>query len=368
MTRHGLARGLAITDVVTFTAASFGDPYPDYAAIVVYLVGITSFVAVGAILVRRVPANPIGGLLLAAGTFAVVSSTAGSFANLGALQVPPWPGSVLARSVGNAFFLYPIVIALVGVPLVFPDGRLPSPRFRWVVLIAIVGLIGWTLNVLFGTYLDVMIMVSFLVSFGGAVTAVILRFRRGDPVQRQQVKWLAAVVCLAAVLFPIGFTVTNDYPDLGNAMVSVGLLALFALPVVIGVAILRYRLYEIDRIISRTLSYAVVTAVLAILFSAGILLLQTVLTPITGGQTIAVAASTLAVFVLFQPVRRRVQTAVDRRFDRARYDGQRMVDAFVGRLRDVIDIGTVTTDLDATVRAAVRPTTLRLWLRRGPTR
>ena len=96
--------------------------------------------------------------------------------------------------------------------------------------------------------------------------------------------------------------------------------------------------------------------------------LQTVLTPITGGQTIAVAASTLAVFALFQPVRRRVQTAVDRRFDRSRYDGQRMADAFVGRLRDVIDIGTVTTDLDATVRAAVRPTTLRLWLRRGPTR
>jgi hypothetical protein len=367
MTRHRLALGLAIIDVVTFTAASLGDPYPDYAAIVVYLVGITSFVAVGAILVRRVPANPIGGLLLAAGTFAVVSSTLLSYSNLAALQVPPWPGSVLARSVGNAFVLYPVVIALVGVPLVFPDGRLPSPRFRWVVLIAIVCLIGWTLGATFQTS-EPVVFVSFLVSFGGAVTAVILRFRRGDPIQRQQVKWLAAVVCLAAVLFPIGFTVTNDYPDLGNAMVSVGLLALFALPVVIGIAILRYRLYEIDRIISRTLSYAVVTAVLAILFSAGILLLQTVLTPITGGQTIAVAASTLAVFALFQPVRRRVQTAVDRRFDRSRYDGQRMADAFVGRLRDVIDIGTVTTDLDATVRAAVRPTTLRLWLRRGSTR
>jgi hypothetical protein len=141
-------------------------------------------------------------------------------------------------------------------------------------------------------------------------------------------------------------------------------------PVVTAIAILRYRLYEIDRIISRTISYAAITGVLAALFIGMTLLVGGFLTsvaqgavPSSQGRTIAVAASTLIVFALFQPVRRRIQRAVDRRFDRARYDGQRLADAFAGRLRDEVDITTVKADLDATVRAAVRPTTLGLWVR-----
>jgi DNA integrity scanning protein DisA with diadenylate cyclase activity len=134
-------------------------------------------------------------------------------------------------------------------------------------------------------------------------------------------------------------------------------------PIAVGVAILRYRLYEIDRIISRTISYALVTGLLAATFAILIVGLQAVLTPFTGGQTVAVAASTLAVFALFQPVLRRVRRAVDRRFDRARYDGERTAAAFSERLRDQVDMETVTTDLRATVAGAIAPTDLGVWIR-----
>ena len=260
------------------------------------------------------------------------------------------------------------MIALVDVPLVFPDGRLPSRRFRWVVLASIVLLIGWAAGAtLRSEVASVIVLPSLLISFGGAAIAVAVRFRRGDPVQRQQVKGLAAAVIVAGVFFPTGFLVWNESPGLSDALVGVGLLALFALPVVIGIAILRYRLYEIDRIISRTLSYAVVTGILAVVFGTVILLLQTLLSRITDGQTIAVAASTLAVFALFQPILRRVRHSVDRRFDRARYDAERTALAFSERLRNEVDLETVTIDLVDTAGSTVAPSRLAIWLRPGTT-
>ena len=140
-------------------------------------------------------------------------------------------------------------------------------------------------------------------------------------------------------------------------------IAIGLLPIAIGIAVLRYRLYDIDRIISRTLSYAVVTGILVLVFAGIILMLQTVLTPITGGQTIAVAASTLAVFALFQPVLRRVRHSVDRRFDRARYDGERTIAAFADRLRADVDLVTVSDEISRTADAAVRPARIAVWLR-----
>lgn len=130
-----------------------------------------------------------------------------------------------------------------------------------------------------------------------------------------------------------------------------------------GIAVLRYRLYEINRIISRTLSYAVLTGILALVFSAVVLLLQPLLTPITGGQTIAVATSTLAVFALFQPALHRVRETVDRRFDRARYDADVTVRTFAARLRGDLDLGTVRTEIIGTATSAVRPTKTAVWLR-----
>ena len=363
MMRSRLAWGLAAFDMLTFFVVALVDPAPDYGAFALYLLGIGAYGGIGALLVSRVPANPIGALMLATGTFAVAAAVIGTYADLGALQDPQWPSLKLARTVGDAIFIYPILIALVGIPLVFPDGHLPSRRFRWVVLLLIAGMTAWMFGAVFNAPIDLVVLVSVPVCFGGAVTAISLRFRRGDPIQRQQVKWLAAVVIVGAVAVLAGLILFNDFPDVSNALIIVGILALFALPFVIGIAILRYRLFEIDRIVSRTLSYAVVTGLLAVVFAGIVLFLQTVLTSFTQANTIAVAASTLAVFALFQPILRRVRRAVDRRFDRASYDGQRLADAFAGRLRHEVDITTVAADLDVTVRAAVRPTTLGLWVR-----
>ena len=365
MNRSRIAWSLAALDVMVILAASLVvDPAPDYVAVAVYALGITSFVAVGALLVTRVPANPIGPLLLAAGTFAVASSALWSYANLGALQPSAWPGSGLARSIGDAFFIYPIVIALVDIPLVFPDGRLPSRRFRWVVLASIVLLVGWAIGATLKTDVaSVFVLVSMLVSFGGAAIAVTLRFRRGDPVQRQQVKGLAAAVLVAVVFFPTGFLVWNESPGLSDALIGVGLLALFALPVVIGLAILRYRLYEIDRIISRTIAYLLVTTLLVAAYAAVVLVIGGPLAGVAGGDTISVALSTLVVAALFQPLRRRVQVIVDRRFDRASVDAERTTVAFSERLRDEVDIEAVTADLRATVHAAIKPDRSGVWLR-----
>ena len=381
MTRSRVAWGIAGLDIIVFLIASMIGPAGDAGAIALYVIGIGSFAGVGAMLCTRVPANSIGVLLLAAGTTLVAAVVIGTYADAGALQVPPWPGSGLARRIGDAMFIYPFVIALIGVPLVFPDGRLPSPRFRWVVGIAIADMVAWTI---LGTLLDqqarrsdpalaalaplfgaveTFVLVATLVSFGAAVMAVSLRFRRGDPVQRQQVKWLAADVGLAAIVLPVSLLLTDMNPALADALSSLAILAMFALPIVIAIAVLRYRLYEIDRIISRTIGWAIVTGVLVAVFVVVVVTLQAVLAPLTHENTLAVAASTLVAFALFQPLRRRVQLGVDRRFDRARYDGQRTVDAFAERLRNEIDISAAHGDLVATASAAVRPVAAGLWLR-----
>lgn len=373
MSRTRLAWGLAAVDVVTFIVASLVDPKPDYGAAVLHVVGISAFVGVGALLIDRVPANPIGVLLLAAGTASVASALISVYASLGAVPTPPWPAIELARRFGEASFLYPIAIALIGVPLVFPDGGLPSPRFRWVVTILIANQVAWTMGALSGDQssadntfvgiIEIVVLVSMLVAFGGAATAVVIKYRRGGPVQREQIKWLAAVVCLTAVVIPVGFLLNEAAPELAAILINIGIVSLFALPIVIGIAILRYRLYEIDRIISRTVGYSLVTGILATIFVAIILVLQDGLSLFTQGDTIAVAISTLAVFALFQPVRRRVQRAVDRRFDRARFDAERTSAAFAERLRGEMDIDAVTTDLRDTVQTAIKPADLGLWLR-----
>jgi DNA integrity scanning protein DisA with diadenylate cyclase activity len=164
-----------------------------------------------------------------------------------------------------------------------------------------------------------------------------------------------------AVVTPISFSEaeqsTTSLPDLLDGI------ALLLVPVAIGISILRYRLYEIDRLISRTIGWALVTGVLVSVFAGGVLALQAILAGFTQGQTLAVAASTLMAFALFQPVRRRVQRAVDHRFDRERYDGERTAAAFADRLRDQVNLAELETDVIQTVASALRPTSTSVWLR-----
>jgi len=183
-----------------------------------------------------------------------------------------------------------------------------------------------------------------------------MRFRASRGVVRQQLKWFLAAVFVLVASTAVAMT-GSDEANIGF-LIGIGLV-----PIAIGIAILRYRLYDIDRLISRTIGWALVTGILAAVFVSVVLVLQALLAGFTQGETLAVAASTLAAFALFQPVRRRIQVAVDRRFDRARYDGQRTVDAFAERLRDEVELASIEREALGTVDETVRPVHAGLWLR-----
>jgi hypothetical protein len=377
MTQARLAWAIAVLDVVVFLAMSLHPSDGGYLAILLYVVGIASFAGVGALLITRVPANPIGVLLLVSATVLVAAIAIGTYADVGGALVSPWPAIQVARLLGNSLFIYAVAIAFIGVPLVFPDGRLPSRRFRWVVRLAVADLVAWTVLGLqpeagiggpdalawVWSALLAFVVVATLICLVGAVLAIGLRFGRGDPVQRQQVKWLIADVAVAAVLLPLAVALNPASPELAGTLSGFAIIAMFALPIVIGVAILRYRLYEIDRIVSRTIGWAASTAMVVGLFGAGLVALETLLAGVTQGSTLAVAGSTLAAFAAFQPIRRHVQSFVDRRFDRARYDAARIAGAFAARLRGQLELGAVEAELVATTASALRPAGAGLWLR-----
>jgi hypothetical protein len=192
--------------------------------------------------------------------------------------------------------------------------------------------------------------------FLASIASVLIRFRSSRGVERQQIKWFLFAASLAAITFAVSI-VGNDVAWL------LSLFSVACLPLAIGVAILRYRLYDIDRIVSRAVGYTIVTAVLAALFVAVVLLAQTVLAPFTGSNALAVAASTLLVAAAFQPVRGRVQNAVDRRFDRARVDTDRAIAAFATAIRDETDLSAIHLRLVSSVAASTNPALASVWLR-----
>jgi hypothetical protein len=205
------------------------------------------------------------------------------------------------------------------------------------------------------------LIVNALVLVAGA--SLVVRFRRSEGIERAQLKWVALAGVLAGISL-IGYTAFAPIaPWLNPITYAIGGAAACLVPIAIGIAVLRYRLYEIDRLISRTIGWAIVTGLLGAAFVVLVLGLTSVLGRVTGGDTLAVASSTLVVAALFSPVRSRVQGAVDRRFDRSHYDGEQLVAAFGERLRDEVDLATITTEVLTTVDAAVRPSPVGLWLR-----
>jgi hypothetical protein len=218
--------------------------------------------------------------------------------------------------------------------------------------------------------------VGFLVLAGVVIAAfasLALRFRDARGVERQQLKWFAyagALLAFAIVLNAFAqLKYVADATLIQNAQPKpvqyLLILAMCLLPVSVGVAVLRYRLYDIDLLINRTLVYGATSAAIAATFFIGIVALQALLHPLTAGSELAIAASTLVSFALFQPIRRWVQDAVDRRFDRSRYDAARTLDLFADRLRDEVDLDALREDLLASVRATMAPAHTSLWLRDG---
>lgn len=376
--------------MVVFVLANLAYPESEGDAVwtLMFLAIVVAFVLVGALLTVRVPGNRIGPMLLGAAGLLATTVALGTFALVGARSGEvPSELVAIAALLNDLGFLWPIIVVLIGIPLIFPDGHLLSGRWRWIVVLCVVALASQAIAQVIGPgeltaaglpnpfevpalaplaeVLDAFASWSSIVGFGAAVAAVIVRYGRSDEVERHQLKWLIAVAAVAAVAFPVAFIV--PFSLAADAAFMIGLLALLALPLAIGVAILRYRLYDIDRLISRTIGWGLVTGLLVASFAGLVIGLQALLAGFTQGETVAVAASTLVALGLFQPVRRTVQRAVDRRFDRARYDGDRTAAAFADRLRSEVDLDAVADDLTGSVDRALRPATLALWLR-GPVR
>ena len=354
---------------------------------------VISTVAVGAVLVNRLPHHVVGWFLLVGGLSLAVSTGAGAAADYGLNQHPgSVPGAITFAIITNATGGTFIGLIAGFVPLYFPTGRLPSPRWLPVALVAIVPTFSPVITNLFGPFpagtypagvsnplalggiagqlVEMLSAVSGVLGVVGllcVIASLIVRYRRSQGSERAQLKWFAyvglVVVPMLVVATLTGGATSGPLAILTDVAWTVGLGGLALLPVTIGIAILRYHLYEIDRLISRTISWAVVTVILGASFVLVILVAQALIAPVTGSNELAVAGSTLLVAALFQSIRRRVQGLVDRRFNRARFDADRTISAFAGRLRDEVDLEQLRAEILATVTKTVEPSTVSLWLR-----
>jgi hypothetical protein len=351
------------------------------------IVAIPGFATMGAVLTARRPRNPIGWVFLAVALGAAVEGFTLQYA-IRALAIAPgslplgWFMAWLSQIVGPVGIL-PLALLL----LLFPNGRLPSRRWR--PLVWVLGLCTLFLTVGLALYPDPLdlgagrqfptpigisippwvlapyfVFPVWFVALLASAAAPLFRLRRATGDERLQLKWLAYVAGVVASVGLIASLTVNDHPLVGN---SLGVLVVVGVgvgfPVATGIAILKHRLYDIDRLISRTLVYGTLTAVLGLGYIAGVLLLRQLTGAVTGSSSLAVAGSTLAMAALFQPARRWIQQAVDRRFNRHRYDAARTIQTFSARLREQIDLDTLTKEVLAVVDHTMQPTTVSLWLR-----
>jgi hypothetical protein len=355
-------------------------------------IAVSPIAFVGALLIYRIPRNVVGWLLATSGVLFALTFVANSYAWVALVREGgSWPGGEIAAALGAPLFA-PAMASIVLMLLFFPSGRGLGGRWTWfersLILFVIVLVVT---NFFRDAPVEVpvrdgpplIIRNPFALSglLGQAMTAVghigdswtaptilvgpislFVRYRRASSVERQQIKWLAYAGTVSLVLIVFSNLSSGD---LSNWLWVVGACSLGLLPLAIAASILRYRLYDIDVLIRRTVIYASVSAVLLVTYLAAVAVMETVLAPWTGGNGIAVAISTLAVVALFQPLRRRVQDAVDRRFYRSRYDADHTLDTFASRLRDQVDLRTLEAELLAVVGETVQPERASVWLRDG---
>jgi hypothetical protein len=353
------------------------------------------FATVGAVLAAARPRNPIGWLFLAV----VLLDSLDRIASATAQFLPGLVSASTLTAVAIAIASQVGVLILGVIPLVlltFPDGRLVSARWRLVAIGVPSFIAASALTLLLAAgpihanvpnlakpfgfeQLRPLVPAVQAADFAMCVVGVALgaaslfvRYRRARSAERQQVKWMAASASLLALALLTAFVLTGAkalFPGaldpalvdpIGNGVFVVGALSL---PIAVAIGILRYRLFDIDVLINRTLVYGATSATIAATFYLGLVALQGIIRPVTSGSELAVAASTLISFALFQPIRRRVQSAVDRRFDRSRYDAAHTLDTFADDLRDEVDLDALRSDLLGAVSKTMSPAHASLWLR-----
>ncbi|CAA9455069.1 MAG: ATP-binding region, ATPase-like [uncultured Rubrobacteraceae bacterium] len=365
------------------------------------LVFVVPSALVGAVVASRQPRNPVGWFLVVSAICWAVNEATGRYAVYGLVIEP---GSLpLARLMAwPSTWMWEPAFVLIGLflPLYFPDGRLLSPRWRPVLWLALLFSVGF--GVVFGaldpgeldkrspgvagdvpgvvnplgiealqpldrvTQIDIILPVLLIVLVLCSVASLVVRFRRSSGEEPQQMKWLtyAAAAYFATLLLVMSLPADSAWYQ---AVDSLSTLVLAGLPVAVGIAVLRYRLYDIDIIINRTLVYGSLTVMLVALYFGGIVVLQRVFVLLTGQQsTLAVVASTLLIAALFTPFRHRIQSFIDRRFYRRKYDARKTLEAFSTKLKNETDLEALNNDLVGVVRETMQPAHVSLWLRPDP--
>jgi len=354
--------------------------------------GALTFSTVGAFVASRRPENPIGWIFCAVGLYAGVGHFAGQYATYAILaRADALPGGTALGWI-HTWSYVPAIGLLVFLFLLFPDGRLVSGRWRWVAWFTVAvltlttiwealrpgtlpglgpirnplgmeiatGTLGSALNLVTGVLMAAVGLI--------AATSMFVRLRRAEGVERQQIKWFAyaaAVFVLSLILYPGEATYTLVgapwFSWVGRALT---LASILGTSVAVRIAVLKYRLYEIDTLINRTLVYGSLTAILVALYFVGIVVLQRVFVLLTGQQsTLAIVASTLLIAALFNPLRRRIQSFIDRRFYRRKYDARKTLEAFSAQLRNETNMDALSDDLVGVVRETMQPAHVSLWLR-----
>jgi hypothetical protein len=360
---------------------------------VMYFPAAGSLATVGALLAVHRSNNPIGWIFLLASLAGSVYGVADRHAyQVAETTSSNLPGSSLLFWLGTWIWVFAFLVPPTFGILLFPTGQLPSQRWRpfaWILALLLSVLI---LTALLspkrfigpdGAYpqytnptgIDGLAWVydaiptygalAFAVGFAGAIASIVARLRRASDIERRQIKWFtyAATLPLAGVVITV-LTGSFDRGELG-AGEYVTLLGIVILPISVSIAILRHNLYDIDRLINRSLVYGLLTALLLISFGGGVLLFQFLLSPFTGGNDLAVAGSTLLTLVLFRPVRTRLQGFVDRRFYRRKYDAQRTLRSFGLTARDAVDVDQLIGYLARVVSATMQPEQVSVWLSAG---
>ncbi len=356
------------------------------------------FPLTGLVILNRLPRNRIGWVLQGVGLAWLLPGLLSAWAEYGLVVRPgSLPGADVAAALNEGIWAPFIGMLGIFLVLLFPDGRLPAPGWRYVgwaaaaamVLLPVVLALepgpleggpipsmenpigieaaAGTLTVMEGALLP-------LLSLGilASATALVVRLRRSTGIQRKQLTWLAAAGSIVAVVYVLMVLATlvgsfaDEVPGWVTAMQNLTFLSFLLLPVAIGIAVLRYRLFDIDVVINRALVYGSLTATLLVTYMGSVLLLRGVLPPVASDSDLAVAVSTLAVAALFRPVRRRIQVFVDRRFYRRRYDAARTLEAFGGKLREELDVSVLADDLGVVVRETMQPAHMSVWLRSTP--
>ncbi|MDP8973714.1 MAG: hypothetical protein M3N45_11225 [Actinomycetota bacterium] len=396
----GLSLLLCAASMVLYVATGSVQPLSNWgtggvSGVLIFLLPFLAFPLVGTMIASRRPNNPIGWICLAVGIFWMLANLSSGYGMYGLLARPgsvPFPAAI--GSLGEWVWVPAVGLLGTYVILLFPDGRLPSSRWRpvaWlsgaVIILASAGFalspgpmdglpgvrnpLGlekypWVADATLG----VMLLLPLCIL--ASAVSLLVRFLRSEGEQREQIKWLAFAAFILGLMISSYVIPANLLPDEAggvdrvwvNLLEDAVTLSFAAIPVAVGIAILRYRLYDIDLLINRTLVYGSLTATLVAVYVGSVVGLQAILRVLTGQEsTLAVVASTLAIAALFNPLRRRVQGFVDRRFYRRKYDAAKTLAAFNARLRDETELETLSGDVVGVVKETMQPAHVSLWLR-----